>query len=44
MKYLQVDIEVRAEELEPVVGVLLMNDIVETVVEDPLDLERLLNK
>ena len=44
MNYIQVDIEVREEELEPVVGVLLMNDIVETVVEDPADLQRLLNK
>lgn len=44
MKYIQVDIEVRKEELEPVVGLLLMNDITDTVVEDPADLERLLNK
>lgn len=44
MQYIQVDIEVKAEELEPVVGVLLINGIEDTVVEDPADLERLLNK
>lgn len=44
MKYIQIDIEVRKEELEPVVGLLLVNDITDTVVEDPADLDRLLNK
>lgn len=44
MKYIQVDIEVRAEELEPVTAVLLMEGITDTVVEDPADLDRLLNK
>lgn len=44
MKYIQVDIEVRAEELEPVTGLLLTLGITDTVVEDPKDLERLLNK
>lgn len=44
MKYIQVDIEVKAEELEQVTAVLLMEGITDTVVEDPADLERLLNK
>lgn len=44
MKYIQVDIEVNAEELEPVVGLLLVKGIEDTVVEDPADLDRLLNK
>lgn len=44
MKYIQVDIEVRREELDSVVGLLLMKDITDTVMEDPADLDRLLNK
>jgi ribosomal protein L11 methyltransferase len=44
MKYIQVDIEVRAEEIEAVVGLLLVEGITDTVIEDPADLDRLLNK
>lgn len=44
MKYIQVDIDVRAEEIEAVTGLLLINGITDTVVEDPADLNRLLNK
>ena len=44
MKYLQIDIEIRKEEIEPVLGLLLVNGITDTVIEDPADLDRLLNK
>ncbi len=44
MNYIQVDIEIEAEEIEPVTGLLLTLGITDTVVEDPKDLERLLNK
>ena len=44
MKYLQIDIEIRKKEIEPVLGLLLVNGITDTVIEDPADLDRLLNK
>ena len=44
MKYIQIDIEVKASEIEQVTGFLMMHDITDTVVEDPKDLDRLLNK
>ncbi|MCI7147140.1 MAG: 50S ribosomal protein L11 methyltransferase [Firmicutes bacterium] len=44
MKYLQIDIEIRKKEIEPVLGLLLVNGITDTIIEDPADLDRLLNK
>lgn len=44
MKYIQTDIEAKEEMLEPLTGFLMSRGITETVVEDPADLERLLNK
>lgn len=44
MKYIQVDIETKKEELEQVTGLLLTLGITDTVVEDPDDICGLLNK
>ncbi|MFR0903575.1 MAG: 50S ribosomal protein L11 methyltransferase, partial [Anaerovoracaceae bacterium] len=44
MKYLQIDIETNKEDIEPLTGFLLTRGITDTVIEDPDDLENLLNK
>ena len=44
MKYIQIDIHVKREGIEPVVSALLEVGITDTVVEDPADIEDLLNK
>ena len=44
MRYIQVDIETKKEELEQVTGLLLALGITDTVVEDPDDICGLLNK
>lgn len=44
MKYIQIDIEIKKEDIEPLTGFLLERGITDTVVEDPGDIEFLLNK
>ena len=44
MKYIQTDIEAEEEMLEPLTGFLLIHGITGTAVEDPADLELILNK
>lgn len=44
MKYLQIHIETNKEDIEPLTGFLLTRGITDTVIEDPDDLENLLNK
>ena len=44
MKYIQVDINVKREGIEPAVSALLGVGITDTVVEDPADIEDLLDK
>ena len=44
MKYLQIDIETNKEDIEPLTGFLLTRGITDTVIEDQVDLENLLNK
>ena len=44
MIYLQIDIETNKEDIEPLTGFLLTRGITDTVIEDPDDLENLLNK
>ncbi len=44
MKYIQTDIEAEEEMLEPLTGFLLNHGITGTAVEDPADLELILNK
>ena len=44
MKYIQVDIHVKREGIEPVVCALLRIGITDTVVEDPADIDDLLEK
>lgn len=44
MKYLQIDIETNKEDIELLTGFLLTRGITDTVIEDPDDLENLLNK
>lgn len=44
MKYIQADIHVNREGIEPVLTALLGVDITDTVVEDPADIDDLLNK
>ena len=44
MKYLQIDNETNKEDIEPLTGFLLTRGITDTVIEDPDDLENLLNK
>lgn len=44
MKYIQVDIEVKKEDIEAVTGFLIAKGITDTVIEDPDELETLLNK
>ena len=44
MKYIQIDAEMEKEALEPVTGLLLSMGITDTVVEDPGDIDMLLNK
>lgn len=44
MKYIQIEIELNKEAIEPLIGFLLTRGITDTVIEDPDDLESLLNK
>ncbi len=44
MKYLQVEIQLDHEDIEPVTGLLLAAGITETAVEDPADLEDIMDK
>ena len=44
MKYIQTDIQIEKNQIEPLTGLLLEEGISDTVVSDPDDLEELLNK